>query len=385
MGVIATELRGTSRPKYKVLLVDDEREIVRQIRMRFEFEGFDVLEAHDGREARRICDRDGPDVVITDVRMPVVSGTDFLKDLYKGNAANFNLPIVICISGYSDLSLDQALESGASAFFAKPIDPGDLVATSRSFLRKKEMYELKNQEALEYKRQAEEGQVAVDQIGMQFMHELKNHVAGMVSALERLLVNRNASKTMSDPSVRKLVETANRKGWELNEIIKTVYGVFSAEGMALEVIDANNLLRASHEFVKDFLVEKNVELTIDPGMNNFLVLCPPGSVRQIIFNLLKNAAEALSEKSSKSISLSVSRDGNFGYFTVQDAGSGIPEEMWNTVLGARFTTKGSNLGIGLSFCAKAAEDFGGFIRIEKSDLGARISLGIPLADPKLGC
>jgi signal transduction histidine kinase len=211
------------------------------------------------------------------------------------------------------------------------------------------------------------------------MHELKNPVTSMISTLQRVLMPSNATKTLSDPKIQALLETASRKGWELNEIIKTVYSIYSEEGATVSEIGIVELTDVVVKFASEYLDTHGVDLEINMGSEDFHVLCSQGGVRQILLNLLKNGAEAMTDAKNKRIRLSIRRDAQFGYFEVHDHGPGIPEEMWEAVLAPRFSTKSANLGIGLSFCAKAAEAFGGFIRIEKSDCGAKICLGIPLA------
>jgi signal transduction histidine kinase len=364
--------------KYTVLVVDDEIAFVQQIRLRFEFEGFDVYEASNGLDALHICSSAHPDVIISDVRMPHLSGDELLRTLFQGNPINPSHPIFIGMSGYTDLALDEAMNIGASAFLAKPIDPGDLVATALSFLRKRDLYLALKDEAIDLKLSLAKTQDSLDQVGLQFVHELKNHVTGIVSSLESVLIPANALKTLGDPKIHGLLKHAHRRGWELNEIVKTVFALYSGNGITVTENTVRGLTLAATEFAADYLAENGVELTVNVDKPGLRVQCSSGGVRQIIFNLIKNATEAMKDSNPKRISLSVRNDAEFCYIEVADTGPGIPAELQEAIFQQYFSTKSANLGIGLSFCVKTAEAFGGYLRSEKCAEGGKMCLAIPL-------
>lgn len=101
----------------KILVVDDERMIRDTLREVLELEGAIVEEADNGETAFRLIKIKKYDLIISDVRMPVCSGTDLVKKLraYEGKA-----PEIILISGFTDLTNAKAVELGASGFLMKP-------------------------------------------------------------------------------------------------------------------------------------------------------------------------------------------------------------------------------------------------------------------------
>ena len=82
----------------RILVVDDEAEIRRSVRMILEYEGYDVLEASSGPEGLAMIERDAPDLVFLDIKMP---GLDGLEALQRIRQSNESLPVVI-ISGARD-------------------------------------------------------------------------------------------------------------------------------------------------------------------------------------------------------------------------------------------------------------------------------------------
>jgi signal transduction histidine kinase len=379
MAVGASYSQDINHPKYRVLVVDDEREIVQQIKLRFEFEGFEVLEAFNGKDARAIVDQLSPDVVITDIRMPQMTGYDLIRSLQLAGQQSGDVPIVICMSGYSDVAMGEALESGASAYFAKPIDPGDLVAVSRNFIGKRHVLQSLVLEAESLREEAARNAAAADQIGIQFVHELKNHVTSIVSTLQRVLLPSNLRLLMGDPKVKPLIEAANRKGWELNEIINTVYSVYSSEGSDIKEESLPNLLDGALRYAEEYVRESGVSLRFEGIKPQALVRCAPFAVRQILFNFFKNSIDAMSGEDVREITITSGLDRDFAYVWVNDTGPGLSESEWARVFDAGFSTGPKNLGIGLTFAIRAAQAFGGDIRFEKAAKGARIRLAIPLA------
>lgn len=111
--------------QYTVLLVEDEVPFRAAISAYLEDSGFTTIHADNGQEGLAIMGKAKPDVVLTDLRMPVMDGIDFIGRM---RSACPKTPIII-ISGTTDMSyLDDATKLGVAAFFTKPIeDMGKLI------------------------------------------------------------------------------------------------------------------------------------------------------------------------------------------------------------------------------------------------------------------
>ncbi|MCC7534976.1 MAG: sigma-54-dependent Fis family transcriptional regulator [Deltaproteobacteria bacterium] len=117
-----------------VLVVDDERNIRRTLEMILGGEGFDVRTAASGEEALQALAAGGVDVVILDVRLPGMSGLDALARI-RADASSVRLPVIM-ISGHASLQeAVQAVQSGATDFFEKPLDRDRVVLSVRNALR----------------------------------------------------------------------------------------------------------------------------------------------------------------------------------------------------------------------------------------------------------
>lgn len=109
-----------------ILVVDDERNIRSGLCIAFEDEGYDTLEAADGQEAWNIVNRKSVDLVVTDLRMPVMSGYDLLK---KISSSYPTLPVIVLTGHGSIEDAVQAMRDGAVDFFTKPVDLDHLILT----------------------------------------------------------------------------------------------------------------------------------------------------------------------------------------------------------------------------------------------------------------
>jgi two-component system nitrogen regulation response regulator NtrX len=117
--------------KSSILVVDDEAEIRRSVRMILEYEGYDVMEASSGPEGVALAEKEAPDLIFLDIKMP---GMDGLEALQRIRAGNETLPVVI-ISGHGTVSTAvEATKAGAFDFIEKPLASERVLLTIRNAL-----------------------------------------------------------------------------------------------------------------------------------------------------------------------------------------------------------------------------------------------------------
>lgn len=111
----------------KILIVDDEPDIVALITRALESEGFNVLIAHDGIAALDIAETDRPDMVLLDVMMPMMSGYEVCKQL-KSNPQTKHIPVLCVTSAHAPETRHEAKAAGAQGLLTKPFMPAELIA-----------------------------------------------------------------------------------------------------------------------------------------------------------------------------------------------------------------------------------------------------------------
>ena len=107
-----------------LLIVDDEAAILESLRILFKNEGFDVTVAQGGRAALEALERATPEIVLTDVRMPSVSGIDILTAARQRDA---DLPVVLMTAQAELKTAIQAVNQGAFHYIQKPFENDELV------------------------------------------------------------------------------------------------------------------------------------------------------------------------------------------------------------------------------------------------------------------
>ena len=117
----------------KILIVEDEPDMVAGLRDNFEFEGYQVLSAMDGVSGLERALADSPDLVILDVMMPRMSGLDVCKQLKSKRPA---IPIIMLTARGQEVDKVVGLELGADDYVTKPFSIRELLARVKAVLRR---------------------------------------------------------------------------------------------------------------------------------------------------------------------------------------------------------------------------------------------------------
>jgi two-component system KDP operon response regulator KdpE len=117
----------------KVLVVEDEAEIRRFVRMSLELEGFDVSEADGVKRGLIEAGTRHPDLVIVDLGLPDGDGVDLIRDLRAWS----DVPVIVLSARTSEQDKIGALDAGADDYLIKPFSSGELLARVRAHLRRR--------------------------------------------------------------------------------------------------------------------------------------------------------------------------------------------------------------------------------------------------------
>jgi DNA-binding response OmpR family regulator len=120
----------------RVLVVDDDPQVLKLLRVNFELEGYDVLTATNGEEALELVGRDSPDAVVCDVMMPGIDGLEVVRRL-RAQPDTAGLPLVVVSAKAQRADVNYGLELGADAYVTKPFDPSELLAVVAELLAKR--------------------------------------------------------------------------------------------------------------------------------------------------------------------------------------------------------------------------------------------------------
>jgi two-component system alkaline phosphatase synthesis response regulator PhoP len=118
----------------RILVVDDDKEIVRLVRAYLEQSGFEVLVAYDGETALHAMRHDRPDLVVLDLMLPDRDGWDITR-VVRSTPALSKLPIIMLTARVEDTDKIVGLELGADDYVTKPFNPQVVVTGQRQVLR----------------------------------------------------------------------------------------------------------------------------------------------------------------------------------------------------------------------------------------------------------
>ena len=198
--------------QYNILVVDDDREIVRSLGKLLELEGYRVKKAYNGMEALDILMTEQIHLILLDVMMPEMDGITMLKNI-KNNSNISDIPVILLTSKSEVEHRLEGLRRGADAFLAKPFDMEELHILIDNLVD--------NVRRIRGKYSGAQGQKAkIEQI----------QVKGNNDALmERVMKYINAHLADPDLNVEKLTEKVGISRAQLHRKLKEIAGVSAGE------------------------------------------------------------------------------------------------------------------------------------------------------------
>ncbi|MCC7232011.1 MAG: response regulator transcription factor [Bacteroidia bacterium] len=118
----------------KVLVCEDDEMVLKMVEFRLQKEGYEVHLANDGKEAIRQITSIKPDIIITDIMMPYLTGLEIIHQVRKD--LHLNVPIIIVSSIGLEKTVLEAFQLGADDFITKPFSPNELSVRVKKLLMK---------------------------------------------------------------------------------------------------------------------------------------------------------------------------------------------------------------------------------------------------------
>lgn len=306
--------------KHKILCVDDEPDNVDALERLFR-KKYDVLKATSGDEALKLLKEDIPAVIVSDQRMPGMTGVEFLAKSMK-HAPN---AVRILLTGYTDIeSVIDAINSGqVYRYVTKPWDPVDFANTVEKAVERYEMSEELKEKNAALKIALDELK-SLDAAKNQFMilinHELKTPLTVMLSYLELL---RESERSVEETKyLDRIAGSADR----LQALISDSLELVSAEAGVLKVrfakTSTSDIFKGYEDSYSTALEARRLRLSVDDPKIKFHG--DSQILRNVLNRLLDNAIKFAKEKSE--ISLSAHSDSGGVVFEVVNEGKSISKD-----------------------------------------------------------
>jgi signal transduction histidine kinase len=414
----------------EVLVVEDNADM-RRLLVDLVGREYRVRAARNGREGLEAARASAPDLVLTDVMMPEMSGTELCRAL-KSDEATKAIPVMLVTSKAEREMKIEGLELGADDYVTKPFHPRELLARIRSLVRlrtlqselavRNTLLESTNaelQNALAELREAgvrlvqSERLAAVGELAAGVAHEVNNPVNFATNALKTLrtyvddirrVTARFSELDWSDPAkvpaqARELEKLESELGFDelsgsLSELVDIVTeGLerthrlvadlrdFASPGAAgtLGEVDLRRGLESTLQLVRHALRKALVELHVELPDRLPPLIGDARALNQVFLNLLKNAAEALEDRGGNVwLSAAVAEDAV--EVKIRDDGPGVAPELHAKLFEPFYSTKGAGrgTGLGLSISRRIVHDHGGTLTVASAPgQGATFTLLLP--------
>jgi signal transduction histidine kinase len=380
-----------------VLFVDDEAEIIRALARVIRQEPYTAIFAGSGQEALNMMAMQPVHVIVTDLKMAHMDGTQLLEQVTR----RFPLTIRLVLSGLDDsASIMDAIRAGQIyRYILKPWDSHELRLTIRQAI---ELYNLqeekrrlvaeigrhnrqledtvrkRTEQLLQVRRQAEIGKYASE-----LVHNLNNPIHCVAGALEL------ASLMVSRPELdrQKLVQSLDISQKAIEDLKKIVGGILlharESSAYHLEKVDVNAVVRQELTFFEiDPLFRDRVRREIHLSPAPLMVLGNRIQIKQILDNIIKNALDAMEERAKRTLIVRTRSAASKVLVEIEDTGCGIPPEHLDKVLSPDFSTKpaGKGTGLGMASVNTMVKAYSGEIDIRsKVGQGSCVTLSLPAA------
>ena len=214
----------------------------------------------------------------------------------------------------------------------------------------------------------------VGELAASTAHEVNNALTVIQGQWKLLLLNE------LDPYVRECLEEMLSAGLHAQTVVARLPALARSQQPQKQLVDLNELVPETLRLVRRQFDRDNIELSedLEPGLPP--VEAQPGSIRQVLLNLINNSHEALYNAGSQGhIQVRTRYAKGQVNLEVEDDGPGIPDSVRERVFDAFFTTKDEGTGLGLSVSQTIARSHGGFLFAAPRDGGTRIVLALPEA------
>jgi len=375
-----------------ILIIDDESGVLEGLRFFLEDEGYDVHEALEAKEGLEVFRSVNPNVVVTDLRMPGMSGIELISEIKKLNAAT---PIIV-ITGYGTYeSAVDALKLHVFDFIKKPIDLDTLkvaldkakAEVSHADVINREIVALREQLELfqsQWKEQLAkfselEPLIHTGRSMASILHNLNNPLTFIMAQSELLRV--------LHPEVQD-IDVIHQQAVRMMRIVSTVTKkVKDCQEPVSSWLQLNDILKEEMYFLESHpLYKLQIETKWYLSENLPLFKGTASDFSQIFGNILRNAVEAMKDLSNRKLVISTWHDSESTFVSIEDSGPGISAHLMESIFQPFFSTKASGtgntgglgMGIGLYHCKELIRQYGGQIEaLSKPGRGATFVITLP--------
>ncbi len=377
-----------SASPWTIVLIDDENDIREVVGITLEDAGYIVHTASDGRAGLQLVREKAPEIVVTDIRMPVMDGIAVLEAVKK------EMPDteVIIITAFADMDLAiRALQLDASDFVTKPLNNDALhLALKRAIQRYDSRRQLKDYAKLlerEMEDQArilhQDKMISLGRLAASVVHEINNPLSGILNYV-RLMKRTLEKGRMGSDTIEKYsryLEIVDREISRCAYITGNLLAYTRKSPPSFETISIEELIDRCVLLCSHKLTLQKIELYKKIPKDLPWVRGDFNQLQQCVLNLIFNAIDAMAGGGRLQLTTGVDPATNTLFLDVADTGAGIDKADLPRIFEPFYSTKqeGYGVGLGLSTVKEVMQRHGGDVRVENAAKGAtRFRLTLPV-------
>ena len=370
----AKQTEGTG--KAKVLIVDDEKDLVAMLAYNLGKKGYQISTAYNGFEAWEKIESERPDLLILDLMMPDLDGWELCRLVRRSQTKEINdMGILMLTARAMPEDRVYGLEIGADDYLTKPFSLNELILRVEKLAgKRKSVYQLKEEMAcLQSSMHRKEMDLK------RVVHDLRNPLLSIGASAKRML--RRSHNEEEHKILGMIYDSSVRlTGW--------VDGTLSSNKLEAEIkeVDIQQLIQQVINSLKEKSEEKRIELCFDASVSIPHLFCHEELMFRTIENLLSNALKYTPDGGKVDVTITPYlqwKEGGFVEISIKDTGIGILEDeierIFEPFYRGRNNSAQAGVGLGLSFAKQAVDFHGGEILVQSEPLkGSIFSVFLPV-------
>lgn len=367
----------------KVLVIDDEpgirsgvSRILNNFHVTYPFMDedytFEVAEAGTGEEGITILERDMPDILLLDNKLPGIQGVDVLEYIRK---RNYDI-VVAMITSYASLDIAvRATRDGAIDFIPKPFTPQELKSSIENITKQQYLKRITHKMKQEGKK-----------IRYQFLSVLSHELKAPLNALEgylRMMQEKQAGDMIDDyatPIERSLQRIQGMRNLILDLLDLTKIKL-EVKDEKIQEVSLAEVASGAIITVRPYAIQMDVNVNLNVR-SDVLIMADPGDIEIIFNNLISNAVKY--NKIGGKAEITIDGSDNEAILIFSDTGIGISKNDTEDLFAEFVRIKNEKTrnitgsGLGLSIVKKVVELYHGTIKVESTpDVGTTFTIRLP--------
>lgn len=380
----------------KLLYVEDDEETRKVNSDLLEMMFPSLCLAENGEDALRLYEKEGADLIITDIEMPKVNGLELIKEIRKKDD---DVAILITSAYDENRYLFNAISLNVDGYIIKPFDFEGfldvLLKTTKNIVMKREnrLYKesLEKQVNLEISKREAKERLLLQQSKMAAMgdmidaiaHQWKQPLSSVSMYMDMLYED---LKTENVAISNKVKECQEGIGMQIEHLLNTLdeFRTFFKKDKEKKVFSMSGLITSVLLLMKDELLQHQIQTEVNISGDDTMS-GSENEVKHLLINLINNAKDAFNEKgiSKRKLTFRVFKD-KYLLLEVEDNAGGIAPSVEKDLFQSHITTKNGKggSGVGLYMSSQIVQKHHGELWVENVEEGAKFSATFPLMSEK---